>query len=47
MLVLTQEDVRFIQALVLSTVKMCFELHLTFMQQDPSIRTRAIFCLER
>jgi len=28
-------------------VTICFVLHLTFMQQDPSIRARAIFYLER
>jgi len=47
MLGLTEEDVRFLKALVPSTVKSCFVLHLTFMQQDPVVRARAIVYLER
>ena len=42
MLGLTEEDVRFLKALVPSTVKSCFVLRLTFMQQDPVVRARAI-----
>jgi len=47
MLGLTEEDVRFLKALVPSTVKSCFVLRLTFMQQDPVVRARAIVYLER
>ena len=44
---LTEGDVHFLKALVPSTVKSCFVLRLTFMQQDPVVCARAIVYLER
>ena len=47
MLGLTEENVRFLEAVVPSIVKSYFVPHFTFMQQDPVVRARAVVYLER